>query len=61
LILKCKSYERIKKTEKKRSKEGKNMKMDPGKRFGPEQKRAHGPPGLKPEPVPSSPLSLAAM
>jgi hypothetical protein len=33
--------------KKKRSKEEKNMKMDPGKRFGPEQKRAHGPPRVK--------------
>jgi hypothetical protein len=57
----AKFMKEIRKAERKRSKEGKNMKMDPGKRFGPEQKRAHGPLGLKPETVSYPSLPLADM
>jgi hypothetical protein len=40
---KCKSYERIKKTEKEKKKRGKKYKIASGEPFGPPPESAHGP------------------
>jgi hypothetical protein len=55
----CKIYEKIGKIEKEKKQRRENMKMDPGKRFGPELKRARGPFSKNSEPVPLTPLPLA--
>jgi hypothetical protein len=52
----CKYYERNKKTEKEKKKRKKNMKLDPGKPFGPALVSVHSPNRLSPKMVPP-PLS----